>query len=74
MNWRLFVALRYFKTRSREKIISVISLISIFGVAVGVAALIIVIAVMSGFNNELKERIIGTTPHIFIEREGGMSS
>jgi len=74
MNWRLFVALRYFKTRSREKIISAISLISIFGVAVGVAALIIVIAVMSGFNNELKERIIGTTPHIFIEREGGMSS
>ncbi|MDD5680176.1 MAG: ABC transporter permease [Candidatus Omnitrophica bacterium] len=74
MNWRFFVALRYFKTRSREKFISVISLISILGVAVGVAALIIVIAVMSGFNSELKERIIGTTPHIFIEREGGISS
>jgi lipoprotein-releasing system permease protein len=72
MNWRLFVALRYFKTRSRERFISVISLISVFGVAVGVAALIIVIAVMSGFNSELKERIIGTTPHIFIEKEGGI--
>ncbi len=73
MNWRFFVAFRYFKTRSREKFISIISLIAIFGVTVGVAALIIVIAVMSGFNNELRSRIIGTTPHIFIEREGGIS-
>jgi len=74
MNWRFFIAFRYFKTRSRERFISVISLISILGVATGVAALIIVIAVMSGFNSELKERIIGTTPHIFIERDGGISS
>lgn len=73
MSWHFFVALRYFNTRSREGFISVISLISILGVAVGVAALIIVIAVMSGFNSELKERIIGTTPHIFIEREGGIN-
>ncbi|MBU4376466.1 MAG: ABC transporter permease [Candidatus Omnitrophica bacterium] len=73
MNWHFFVALRYFNTRSRESFISVISLISVLGVAVGVAALIIVIAVMSGFNSELKERIIGTTPHIFIEKEGGIN-
>src|SRR3989338_7640240 len=73
MNWRFFIALRYFKTRSRESFISIISLISVLGVAVGVAALIIVIAVMSGFNTELKERIIGTTPHIFIEKENGIS-
>ena len=50
-----------------------ISFISILGVAVGVAALIIVLAVMSGFDNELKTRIVGTTPHIFIEREDGIS-
>ena len=73
MEWRLFVALRYFKTRSRDRFISIISLISVLGVAVGVAALIIVIAVMSGFSNELKKRIIGTTPHIYIEREGGIA-
>ncbi|MBL7070782.1 MAG: ABC transporter permease [Candidatus Omnitrophica bacterium] len=71
MNWRLFVASRYLKTR-REKFISIISLISILGVAVGVAALIVVIAVMSGFDNELKTRIIGTTAHIFIERDDGV--
>ncbi|MEA3306148.1 MAG: FtsX-like permease family protein [Candidatus Omnitrophota bacterium] len=72
MGWRLFVALRYFKTRSRDRFISIIGLISVFGVAIGVAALIIVIAVMSGFSNELKRRIIGTSPHIYIEREGGI--
>ncbi len=72
MNWRFFVAWRYFKTRKKEKFISLISLISILGVAVGVAALIVVLAIMGGFGNELKTRIIGTTPHIFIEREGGI--
>ena len=72
MNWRFFVAWRYFRTRGRERFISIISLISILGVAVGVAALIIVLAVMSGFDNELKSRIIGTSSHIFIEREGGI--
>lgn len=72
MNWRFFVASRYFKIRRRERFISIISLISILGVTVGVAALIITIAIMSGFNKELKTRIIGTTPHIIIERDGGV--
>ncbi len=72
MDWRLFVALRYFKVRRKEKFLSIISLISILGVAVGVAALILVIAVMSGFDNELKARIIGTTAHLFIERDDGI--
>lgn len=73
MDWRLFVASRYFKVRRKEKFISITSLISILGVAVGVAALIIVLAVMSGFDNELKTRIIGTTPHLIIERDGGIA-
>lgn len=73
MNWKLFVASRYFKIRRKEKFVSIISLISTLGVAVGVAALIIVLAVMSGFDNELKTRIIGTTPHILIERDGGIA-
>jgi len=73
MNWRLFIAWRYFRTRRKERFISIISLISILGVAVGVAALIIVLAVMSGFDRELRTRIIGTTSHVFIEREGGVA-
>ncbi|MBI5124366.1 MAG: ABC transporter permease, partial [Candidatus Omnitrophica bacterium] len=56
----------------KEKFISLISLISILGVAVGVASLIIVIAVMSGFDNDLKDKIIGTHSHITIESDYGV--
>jgi lipoprotein-releasing system permease protein len=43
------------------------------GVAVGVTALIVVLAVMSGFDNDLREKIVGTNSHIIIEKEGGIS-
>lgn len=72
MNWRFFVSSRYLTSRHREKFISIISLISILGVAIGVGALIIVLAVMSGFDNELKERLIGVHSHIVVESEYGM--
>ena len=72
MSWQLFVAFRYLTAKRREKFISIISLISIVGVAVGVASLIIVIAVMSGFDNDLKEKIIGTNSHIVIESDYGI--
>ncbi|MFA6079145.1 MAG: lipoprotein-releasing ABC transporter permease subunit [Candidatus Omnitrophota bacterium] len=73
MSWQLFVSLRYLTSRHREKFISIISLISILGVAIGVGALIIVLAVMSGFDEELKERLIGTTSHVVIESEFGIN-
>ena len=73
MSWRFFVAFRYFRIRRKEKFISLISVISILGVAVGVAALIVVLAVMSGFDTELKKRIIGTTSDIFVQKEGGIA-
>ncbi len=72
MSWQFSVSLRYLTSKHREKFISLISLISILGVAVGVAALIIVLAVMSGFDNELKEKLIGTHSHITIESEYGI--
>lgn len=72
MNWQFFVSLRYLTAKRREKFISIISLISILGVAVGVASLIIVISVMSGFDNDLKDKIIGTYSHIVIESDYGM--
>jgi lipoprotein-releasing system permease protein len=64
MNWQLLISLRYLTSSHREKFISLISLISILGVAVGVAALIIVIGVMSGFDEDLKDKIVGTYSHI----------
>lgn len=72
MSWQLFVALRYLTAKRREKFISIISLISILGVAVGVAALIIVISVMSGFDDDLKEKIIGTYSHIEVTSDYGI--
>jgi lipoprotein-releasing system permease protein len=72
MNWRLFIALRYLTAKRKEKFISLISLISILGVAVGVACLIIVISVMNGFDEDLKEKIIGTYSHIEIISEYGI--
>jgi lipoprotein-releasing system permease protein len=71
MGWQLFIALRYLTSKHKEKFISIISLISVLGVAVGVAALIVVIAVMSGFDNDLKEKMIGTNAHI-VETDYGI--
>ena len=72
MPWQLFVALRYLTSKHKEKFISIISLISVLGVAVGVAALIVVIAVMSGFDNDLQEKMIGTNAHMVVEADYGM--
>jgi lipoprotein-releasing system permease protein len=66
-----FISYRYLSA-SRDRFLSFLNIISIFGVAIGVAALIVVIGVMTGFGNNLREKIIGTTPHIMVERETGM--
>lgn len=75
MSYELFIAKRYLTARKRSKFISIITLISVGGVLVGVAALVIVLSVMNGFETEVRSRIIGTTSHItvFSIEEGGMS-
>ena len=74
MDWKLFVGLRYFTRRSKEKFVSIISIISILGVIVGVAALIVVLSIMTGFDLEIKERIIGTYSHIVLLKENGIKN
>ena len=74
MDWKLFVGMRYLTRRSKERFISIISVISIMGVIVGVAALIVVISIMTGFDLEIKEKIIGTYSHIIIMKEGGIDN
>ena len=74
MNWKLFLALRYLTKRSKERFISTISIISILGVIVGVAALIIVISIMTGFDIEIKEKIIGTYSHMVLLKEDGITN
>ncbi|MCX7822025.1 MAG: lipoprotein-releasing ABC transporter permease subunit [Syntrophobacterales bacterium] len=61
-----FVGFRYFKSRKRQGFLSLITAISIVGVAVGVMALIVVLAVMNGFQSDLRERILGVTAHVVI--------
>jgi lipoprotein-releasing system permease protein len=60
--FELLLALRYL--RPKRTFVAIITLISIIGVALGVAVLIIVISVMSGFDHDLREKIIGFTPHL----------
>jgi len=64
MKTELFISWRYLTTKRKEKFISLISIISILGIAIGVMALIIVIAVMSGFDKDLHDKIVGNYAHI----------
>ena len=64
MQTELFISWRYLVTKRKEKFISLISIVSILGVAIGVAALIVVIAVMTGFDQDLRDKIVGNYAHI----------
>ncbi len=71
MPYELFVALRYLRAKRKSAFISIITFISTLGVALGVMALIIVLAVMTGFEEDLKEKILGTNAHIVVLNGGG---
>jgi lipoprotein-releasing system permease protein len=66
--YELFLAMRYLRAKRRVRSISVITVISTTGVAVGVMALIVVMAVMSGFEFDLRNKILGTNAHIWVLR------
>jgi lipoprotein-releasing system permease protein len=72
--FELFVAVRYLMARRKQAFVSVISLISGIGVAVGVTALLIVIALMTGLQGELRDRIVGSTAHVYVYRTGGLGT
>lgn len=62
----LFIGLRYTRAKRRNNFISFISFISMLGVGLGVMALIVVLSVMNGFENQLRERILGMVSHVTI--------
>jgi lipoprotein-releasing system permease protein len=66
MRYEWFIGLRYLKAKRKQTFISIITLISIIGFALGVWALIVVLAVMSGFEKTLKEKILGTQAHLVV--------
>jgi lipoprotein-releasing system permease protein len=70
--FELHVAVRYLLAKRKQAFISVISLISIIGVAVGVGAVVIALAVMTGLQQELRDRILGSNPHVYVSRVGGL--
>jgi lipoprotein-releasing system permease protein len=70
--FELFVALRYLLAGRRQALISLISIISTIGVAVGVMALIIALALMTGLQLEMRTRILGATAHVYVFKAGGL--
>jgi lipoprotein-releasing system permease protein len=70
MAFEWFIGSRYLRAKRKQTFISIISVISVAGVTVGVMALIVVIAVMTGFETDLREKILGVTSHIVVMQHG----
>ncbi len=66
MNYEFFIASRYMHSKENSRFLSVVTVISIGGIALGVTALIIVLSIMNGFESGIREKIIGTTSHITV--------
>ena len=71
MSFELFIGGRYLRAKQKQAFVSLITILSIAGVTVGVMALIVVIAVMTGFDADLKARILGGQSQIMLMRHGG---
>ena len=64
--FELYVAIRYLLARRRQAFVAVISAVSTIGVAVGVMALVVALALMTGMQQELRDRIIGSAAHVYV--------
>ena len=74
MKYERFIALRYLKSRRKQSFISIISIISVGGVALGIAAVIIVVSVLDGFSHGLKEKFLANEAHVFVRSIDGYFS
>ncbi|MFH1825600.1 MAG: lipoprotein-releasing ABC transporter permease subunit [Candidatus Firestonebacteria bacterium] len=71
--YEFFISLRYLRSKRKQPFISIITLISLGGITLGVASLIIVLSVMNGFQKDLKEKILGIKSHVVIYERAGTS-
>src|SRR5262245_16477575 len=71
--FELHIAFRYLLAKRKQAFISVISLISTLGVAVGVMAVVVALAIMTGLQQELRDRIVGSSPHIYVYNRAGIA-
>ena len=70
-SYEFFISLRYLRARRKQVFVSIITFISIAGIFLGVAALIIVLAVMNGFETDLRNKILGINSHIILMQYSG---
>jgi lipoprotein-releasing system permease protein len=70
--FELHIAVRYLLAKRKQAFISVISAFTTIGVMVGVMAVIIALAIMTGLQQELRDRILGSTPHVYVWKLGGI--
>jgi lipoprotein-releasing system permease protein len=66
MDYETTIGLRYLRSKRKEAFISLTTWIAVVGIAIGVMAIIVVIAVMTGFQDEIRSRILGINPHILV--------
>lgn len=71
MRYEFYISLRYLKAKRKQVFISVITFLSMAGVGLGVMALVVVLSVMRGFEDDLKGKILGTNAHLVILQHGG---
>ena len=74
MRYEWLIGVRYLRARRRERFVSLIALISMAGVALGTFALTVVLSVMSGFQEDLRGRLLAFNPHITVETNGPASA
>lgn len=74
MRYELFIGLRYLRARRRETFISLITVISVLGVMIGVMTLNVVMAVMTGFEETLRDRLLGINAHVALVKSGDQVS
>ena len=71
MSFEFFISLRYLRAKRKQIFVSIITFISIAGIFLGVAALIIVLAVMNGFETDLRNKILGINSHVVLMQYTG---
>lgn len=73
MNYESWISYRYLMAK-KDRFLSMINFVAVAGIAIGVMALIVVIGVMTGFDRDLRDKIIGTNAHVMVERETGVKN
>ena len=69
MSFELFVAMRYLRAKRKTAVISVITALSVLGIAAGVMSLVVALAINNGFRQDLQGRLLGATAHVNLQRK-----